>query len=175
MCASREHLPGDGGDAASPGDARLPGSAAAGPPTDRLQLISFGLGREWYALETRHVRAIEPETAITPVPLAPAWLAGVFNLRGNVLPAVDPRPLLGIPPDTRGGGLLMVFEWGGHPAAFRVDVVDEIYEIPTSSLEPQLSTMDASRQQLLLGQVRVRDRLIGVLDLAALMRPLVEE
>lgn len=160
-----------------PPDAARPlGSAVARPPADQLQLISFGLGREWYAVEMRHVRGIEPETEITPVPLAPAWLAGVFNLRGNILPAVDPRPLLGIPPaDARSGGLLVVFEWGGHPSALRVDVVDEIYEIAASSLEPQLSTVDASRQQLFLGQVRVRDRLIGVLDLAALMRPLLED
>jgi purine-binding chemotaxis protein CheW len=137
---------------------------------DGLQLLAFSLGNDWYAIETSWVRAIEREVAITPVPRAPVWLAGVFNQRGTLVPAVDPRPLLGLSPREAGStGLLVVFDWEGKPAALAVDWVDEVYDVARSSLEPQMSTADSSRAHLFVGQVRVRDRLIGVLNVRSLM------
>ncbi len=151
----------------------LPGAASS---SELLRLVAFGLDSEWYALEISHVRGIEPETEITPVPRAPAWLAGVINLHGAILPAIDPRPLLGVGSQGRkGGGLFLVFQWDNNQAALLVDSVDEMYEVSRASLEPQFSTLDGSRAELTQGQVRVRDRLIGVLALDALVDTLLQE
>jgi len=154
------------------GDRRISGSS---DEVETARLIAFRLDREWYALDASFVRGIEPEMEITPVPRAPEWLLGVFNLHGSILPAVDPRPLLRLGQQVPAGkGLLIVFLCEGNAAALRVDVVDEIYELPLSSLEPQPSTAEGEAAELIQGQVRVRDRLIGVLSVPALMRALVE-
>ncbi len=151
------------------------GGAASGSLNGPLQLIAFGLGNEWYALEVSQVRGIEPETDITPVPKAPAWLVGVFNLHGAIVPAIDPSSLLGVPRrERKGSGLLVVFLWEGHQAALLVDAVDEMYELSRTSLEPQLPTVEADRVEFIQGQVRVRDRLIGVINLRALVSALLE-
>ena len=151
------------------------GNAARAPGVDSLRLIAFGLGNEWYAVEIQHVRGIEQEREITCVPRGPKWLAGVFNLHGTILPAIDPRPLLGISPQRkREAGLLIVFQWDGNQAALLADGVDEIYELSRSSLEPQLATVAGPQAGLLQGNVRVRDRLIGVIDLPALVDVLLK-
>ncbi len=146
------------------------------PMPEGLTLLAFSLGDEWYSVDSAHVRGIEPETDVTPVPRAPQWLVGVFNLRGTILPIVDPRPLLSLPSRGTHGkkGLLVVYHCDGIAAALQVDTVDEIYEVARSSLEPALGAGHLGRTELILGQVRVRDRLIGVLDLQALLRALLE-
>lgn len=168
--------PGDASPALSDGGVILDGTSSAAstgptPSLEPLRLIAFSLDEEWYAVEIHHVRGIEPETEITPVPQAPPWLAGVFNLHGAILAAIEPRPLLGLPSTNRrrGGRLLVVFQWGGNQAALLVDSVDEMYELSRASLEPQFSAGEGQQPDLTLGQVRVRDRLIGVVDLPALV------
>ncbi|GEM_PF-1737716 len=154
------------------GDRGFLGSSVA---EEAARLIAFSLDQEWYALDASLVRGIEPEMEITPVPRAPDWLLGVFNLHGSILPAVDLRPLLRLSQKgPLGSGLLVVFLYEGNATALRVDLVDEIYELPWSSLETQASAGEGEGAELILGQVRVRDRLIGVLSVPALLRALME-
>lgn len=160
---------------ASAGDVPGERRPTAASPSDALQLIAFGLGEEWYALEVSHVRGIEPQTEITPVPKAPDWLVGVFNLHGAIVPAIDLAPIFGLESSERPDSwLLVVFHWDGNQAALLVDSVDEMYEVPRASLEPQIGGMNGTRADLLMGQVRVRDRLIGVLNMRALLASLME-
>lgn len=157
------------------GDTLAAGPSSADSSSELLRLIAFSLDGEWYALEVSHIRGIEPETDITPVPRAPAWLLGVFNLHGTILPAIDPRPLLGMPSrNSKESALLVNFHWDGNQAALMVDSVDEMYEVSPSSLEPQVAAREADRSELIQGQVRVRDRLIGVINPRTLVSTLLE-
>lgn len=74
--------------------ARVP--AAAGADGDTLELVTFALGRERYAIESSQVRAILRAVSVTPVPGMPEHVAGVTNLRGEILLVVDLRHLFGI-------------------------------------------------------------------------------
>ncbi|MGI5835721.1 MAG: chemotaxis protein CheW [Chloroflexota bacterium] len=146
-----------------------------GASTDLLQLITFGLGDEWYALQAFNVRGIEAEAEITPVPLSPEWLLGVCNYHGTILPIVDLSPLLqSAKKDKNARGLFLIFHWENNIAAIWVDSVDEIYEVHPSSIEPQAVAPEDEAAELLLGRVRVRDRLIGVIDTKALVKVLIE-
>lgn len=140
-----------------------------------LQLLAFGMGAEWYALEAVNVRGIEAEAEITPVPRAPEWLLGVFNYHGTILPIVDLRTLLlSSKQDRNDRGLFLLFHWDDNSVALWVDTVDEIYEIHPSSIEPQAATPEGEKADLILGKVRVRNRLIGVVNTKALVRVLIE-
>jgi len=151
------------------------GKAGHYASTELLQLVTFRLGDEWYALESKHVRGIEAEAEITPVPLAPEWLLGVFNLHGTILPIVDIKPLLqNSKKGQQSKGLFLIIHWDGNSAALSVDTVDEIYEVHPSSLEQQNENVDKDSSELILGKVRVRDRLIGVVNALALVRALTE-
>jgi purine-binding chemotaxis protein CheW len=75
--------------------ARLPAEAERGEP---LWLVVARLGRELYGLDARQVVAIRPAGRITPVPRTPAWVAGMVNVRGRILSAVDLQRFLELPP-----------------------------------------------------------------------------
>jgi purine-binding chemotaxis protein CheW len=64
--------------------------------TEILTVITFALGGERYAVESRFLHEIVRVTEIAPVPRAPAYFAGVANVRGEILALVDLRKLLGI-------------------------------------------------------------------------------
>lgn len=156
-------------DPASRGEVRRSGSASE-PSAEPLRIMAFSLDDEWYGLEIHHIRGIERDREITPVPQSPSWLAGVFNLHGLILPAIDPRPLLrGSAPGWSPDGVMIIFQFDGHQAALLADGADEIYELSTASLEPQLPTVEPRTARLIRGSVRVRDRLIGVVDLEAMV------
>ena len=55
-----------------------------------------------FAVEVRYAREVVVVDEYTIVPLAPSYLLGVANLRGNIMPVVDVRPLLGMAPAVAG-------------------------------------------------------------------------
>lgn len=64
--------------------------------TDTNQYLTFTLGEEDFALDISKVREVLDYTTITKVPRMPAFLRGVINLRGNVVPVIDLRYKLGM-------------------------------------------------------------------------------
>src|SRR5687767_9603477 len=65
-----------------------------------MQYLSFIVAGEEYALGILQVKEIIEYDTVTRVPGTPAWVRGVFNLRGSVVPVVDLAVKLGMPPST---------------------------------------------------------------------------
>lgn len=65
-------------------------------PSEILEVASFLLAGERYAIETRHITRVVRLTDFTPVPGTPAFLGGVVNLRGEILALIDLRAFFGI-------------------------------------------------------------------------------
>lgn len=77
------------------------------PPTgELLDVVRFRLAAEQWAVEARWVRCLLRLRDVTPLLGAPAWLMGVAELRGEVLPVADLRGLLGL--DAAGTALALV-------------------------------------------------------------------
>jgi purine-binding chemotaxis protein CheW len=81
--------------------ARRAEELAQTPPDDgqnkkALEALVFSLGRESYALPATQVHEVRPLGGLTVLPGTPAFLAGLINVRGRIVPVVDLRPLLGI-------------------------------------------------------------------------------
>ncbi|MFD2111381.1 chemotaxis protein CheW [Thiorhodococcus fuscus] len=114
---------------------------------DEEQLVVFRLGKEEFGVPIESVQEIVrvPEE-LTRVPKAPSFVEGVINLRGSVLPVVDQRRRLGLPPVERNDRQrIMVFLLEGVRTGFIVDSVAEVLKIPRSTIEPapQLSPEQA--------------------------------
>lgn len=69
-------------------------------PATSTQYLSFNLAGEEYALGILQVKEIIEYDTVTRIPGAPAWVRGVFNLRGGVVPVVDLAVKLGLAPTT---------------------------------------------------------------------------
>jgi purine-binding chemotaxis protein CheW len=105
---------------------------------DDEQMVVFRLGSEEFCVPIESVQEIVrvPEE-LTHVPKAPAFIEGVINLRGAVLPVVDQRRRLGLPTLERcEQQRIMVFLFDGVRTGFIVDSVAEVLKIPRSAIEP---------------------------------------
>jgi hypothetical protein len=92
-------------------------------------VVSFQVDGRSYALPLEQVLEVVRMVAITPVPDAPAWLAGVVNLRGRLIPMIDLRPRFGAPatePDP--SHVFIVAESRGRTAGVLADRVEDVVE-----------------------------------------------
>jgi len=137
------------------------------PRGEALELVAFGLANERYAVESRYVREVVRLTDLAPVPGAPEFLAGVANLRGEILAVVDLRRFFGVP--ARGiTDMSRLVVLGGEEAEFGVlaDAVSEVVSLRREDLLDPLAPATGIGGEFLRGVTR--DGLI-VLDGAALL------
>jgi len=102
------------------------------------QFVVFRLADEEYGAPIAAVQEIVrvPE-ALTRVPKAPAFIRGVVNLRGSVLPVVDQRSRFALPEIARSDRQrIMVFTIGGIRTGFIIDSVSEVLKIPRAAIGP---------------------------------------
>ncbi len=97
---------------------------------DLIQLVSFNIGEEEFGVDILKVQEINRMVEITRVPNAPEYVEGVINLRGKVLPIIDLRNRLKMPPkeydkNTR----IVVVELESKVIGFIVDSVNEVLRI----------------------------------------------
>jgi purine-binding chemotaxis protein CheW len=133
------------------------------PPRRRCALsgtfVQVRVADESYALPVEHVTEVSPLESTTPLPGAPSVLLGLRNVHGSVLPVYDLGALLD--GATRGPpSRLVVVGDGSRRVGFAVDEVTAV---------GPLSAPDSSEAPLLLGSTLVGDRLVGVLDVSALL------
>lgn len=138
------------------------------------QFLSFVMGQDECALELRHVREIVRYESATRVPRVPAWVRGVVNLRGNVVPVVDLAVGLGMPeaPVTAQSCLLVVeAAMGGEPSVLGLiaDAVREVLDLRPEDIEPPPSFGTRVPAECLLGMVRSESGFVLLLDLDRLL------
>lgn len=105
---------------------------------DDTQVVIFRLGAEEFGVPIMSVQEIVrvPES-LTHVPKTPAFVEGVINLRGTVLPVIDQRSRLGLPALPRSEGQrIMVYMLAGQRTGFIVDSVAEVLRIPRAHIAP---------------------------------------
>ena len=114
------------------------------------QVVVFRLGAEEFGVPIMSVQEIVrvPET-LTRVPRTPAFVEGVINLRGTVLPVIDQRSRLGLPGIERNDRQrIMVYLLGGVRTGFIVDSVAEVLRIPRGRIVPA-PVMSQEQSQLI--------------------------
>lgn len=130
--------------------AREPVPAAHGE--DRFSAVEFVMAYERYALATAYVREVVALREMTPLPGAPAFVAGLVNVRGRVVSVVDLKaffelPAKGLPDLNR---VLIVanerLEFG-----LLVDAVGGVCELDAAELQPALPTLTGVREEYLRG------------------------
>lgn len=141
---------------------------------DDMQVVIFRLGKEEFGVPIMSVQEIVrlPEV-LTKVPKTPAFVEGVINLRGTVLPVIDQRARLGMPAIERNDRQrIMVYTLKGQRTGFIVDSVAEVLRIPRVQVTAAPEMSDAQSQ--LIGEVAKLDgdrRLVLLLDPAHLLHP----
>ena len=137
-----------------------------------LQLVTFSIAHEEFGVEILKVQEIIRTLEITRVPRAPAFVEGVINLRGRVIPIIDLRRRFGIESkphdkDTR----IIVIEINQMVVGFVVDSVSEVLRIPASTVEAPPSIVAGIDSEYISGVGKLKDRLLIMIDLDKLLSP----
>jgi purine-binding chemotaxis protein CheW len=139
---------------------------------DDMQVVIFRLGAEEFGVPIMSVQEIVrvPDT-LTRVPRTPAFVEGVINLRGTVLPVIDQRGRLGLPLIERNDRQrIMVYLLAGMRTGFIVDSVAEVLRIPRQHIVAAPAMSD--EQNALISRVANLEgakRLVMLIDPAHLL------
>jgi purine-binding chemotaxis protein CheW len=132
-----------------------------------LEVLEFRLAKERYAIEARHVREVYPFKELTPLPCTPAFVLGIVNVRGQILPVLDLKRFFDLP-ETGITDLHRIILLRGNDLdlGLLADMSVGVHSIPLASLQPSLPTLTGIGQEYLKGVTG--DRLI-VLDVARIL------
>lgn len=134
------------------------------------QLVVFELSNELYGINIAMVESIIKMQAITKLPQTPAYVKGVTNLRGSVLPVIDLRTRFALneKEDSR-QTRIMIVTLGSVKAGIIVDGVSEVLRVSDESIEPLPPMVNSVDSIFLKGIVRLEDRLIILLELSRVL------
>lgn len=108
---------------------------------------------------------------LSDVPLAPPEIAGLINLRGRILTAVDLRPTLGLPSRMDGERMVALStDRSGELYGLIADEAGDVMWVASSSVEPSPSNLDARWADLCAGVCRLDDGLLMVLDIDRVLK-----
>jgi purine-binding chemotaxis protein CheW len=131
------------------------------------QYATFEVADQLFGLDVAQVQEVLSFHEYTPVPLAPPSIGGLFNLRGQVIVAVDLRVQLGLPPRTGGGAAMnVIVRTPEESVSLLVDRIREVVELDDESLEPPPDTLTGPGRELITGVFTLDGRLMLALDTA---------
>ena len=151
------------------GTRRFAEEAPAATAVDEVELLTFILGAERYAIDLEDVVEITDPHRATRVPNAAPNTVGIFSLRGSIVTLLDIRRRLKQPPANVKDPRVIVIRDGASLAGFEVDRVLRPAKIERTAIEPQPVVAAAEESECIRGVVRSEDALTIVLDLAKLM------
>ena len=129
-------------------------------------LATFNLDREEYGVEVRLVQEIRRVTEITVVPRAPAFVRGVINLRGRILPVVDLKKKLGLGEvEIQKASRIVVVRLKDRLLGLLVDGASQVLKVPMSRIEPPPDEIVNKGGDTIRGVAKLESRLVILLDL----------
>ncbi len=139
--------------------------------TDRLlQLVTFKLDNEEYAVDILKVQEINRLKEFTRVPNSPPYVEGVINLRGKVIPVVNLRKRFGFAgKEYDEWSRIMIMDIHGIRLGLVVDSVSEVLRIPSSTVDPSPTITSDIGAEFIKGIAKLENRLIILLDMDSLI------
>ncbi|MFM2246183.1 MAG: hypothetical protein RL071_2257 [Pseudomonadota bacterium] len=132
---------------------------------ERTKYLTFILGSESYGLDIMYVREIIGMQQVTTVPDVPAFVKGVINLRGKVIPVMDVRLRFRMEPrayDDR--TCIIVIHVGDWLVGLVVDTVSEVLDIPQGDVEAPPHAFGRNNDHFIAGMGKVGDQVRMLLD-----------
>jgi purine-binding chemotaxis protein CheW len=134
------------------------------------QLATFTVDGRFLGVDVTRVREVLRPQEVTRVPLAPPQIAGLINLRGQIVTAFDLRVALGRAQrdqDERPMNVVVTTVHG--PVSMLVDDVSDVLDLDEGAMERPPSTLRGSARDLIVGAYKLDGRLLLELDLDAVI------
>ncbi len=149
-----------------PAGEEQPTMAASEVRAAPVAAVVFQVGRHELGIEVSHVHEVLSWRTPAPVPRAPAFVEGVIELRGEVVPVVDMRKRLGLPADEPDAETrIVVVAFGEECIGLVVDHVREVSRIPESAISKPPSYFRGLAAELIRGLASFDERLVVLLHI----------
>ena len=137
---------------------------------NQFELLTFRVGEQEYSLDIMSVREIRGWTSTTSLPHSPDFMRGVINLRGTVLPVMDLASRLNLPGrEVTDRNVIIVVSLDGALTGLLVDAVSDIITLSESDLQAPPEMSADQNHAVIKALTMVDERMIRVLDLAAVI------
>ena len=132
-----------------------------------LDVVEFVLGQERYAFESSYVSEVYPLRDLTPIPCTPAFVLGIVNVRGQLLPVIDLDEFLDLRKrEETEHARVIVLDVDGVRVGVIADSIVGVRAIATSHIQASLLTLTGRSGELLKG---VDGGHLAILDAAAII------
>lgn len=129
------------------------------------QYATFEVADQLFGIDVAKVQEVLRFHEYTQVPLAPAAVGGLFNLRGQVIAAVDLRVQLGLAAQDLAEPVMnVIVRVDDEAVSLLVDRIGEVVELTDDALERTPDTLRGVARELIAGTFKVDDRLMLALD-----------
>jgi purine-binding chemotaxis protein CheW len=147
-----------------------PSVAATDGDAYEQEFLTFTLGREEYAIDILKVQEIRGYDTVTTIANAPAFIKGVINLRGTIVPIVDLRIKFGVgtieyTPFT----VVIILNVGARVVGVVVDSVSDVLALGSADIRPAPEFSSQVDSSFILGLGTVEDRMLIIIDIERLM------
>ena len=149
---------------------QTPAASRQAPVEAPRQYLTFSLGQELLAMPIAPIREIIEFNGLTDIPLTPAFLRGVINLRGAVVPVIDLSVRFGRQETQIGRRTCVVIvevtlEDGLYPLGVIVDSVSEVLDVEAGSIEARPGFGAGLRSDFVSGMLNIGGKFVVVLDM----------
>jgi purine-binding chemotaxis protein CheW len=136
------------------------------------QYCTFFVHGLFLGLEVTCIQEVIRYQPLTVVPLTSPVIAGLMNLRGQIVTAIDLRHRLGLPPREPGQRPInVVIRTPDGAVSMLVDDIGDVIEVDSDTFERPPDTLADDARELIRGAYKLKDRLLLVLDAARTVDP----
>lgn len=137
---------------------------------ERVEYLTFGMCGEEYAIDILNVREIRAHESVTRIAQAPAFVKGVINLRGTIVPIVDLRSRLGLPSaENEASTVVIILSVHGTYLGMAVDAVVDVVALAAADVRPAPAFNAAIDASFVRGIAPFEGRMLIVADIAGLL------
>ncbi len=143
-----------------------------GMQSDEEQFLTFRLHGQDYGITILKIQEIKGWDKVTPIPNSPAYVKGVLNLRGVIVPVIDLRLRFGLPEAERDVfTVIIVANVNGRLAGIVVDAVSDVINISVAQLCEAPAYEGQENREFIKGLAQVDGKLLVLLDIDHMVNP----
>jgi purine-binding chemotaxis protein CheW len=139
------------------------------PATRELEYVTVTVGGQLFGLPIARVQDVFVLSHMTRVPLAADDIAGIVNLRGRIVTAIDMRHRLGLDRHEQASPMAVGIDCEGESYGLVIDSVGEVMKLGADTAEPVPVNLDDRLKRVASGIHRLETELLVVLDVDRLL------
>jgi len=134
------------------------------------QLVTLTIADQLFGIPVLSVQDVLAPQPVARVPMAHPVVAGLINLRGRIVTAINMRQRMALPPrEDDNEGMSVVVEYQGELYSLNIDTIGDVVNVPNDKIEANLATLDPLWRGFADGIYRLDEQLLVILDITRLL------